>query len=337
MSDPTQETTMTTTPTGPVTDAMVGVAFSTWMSHDGTALCRMRLAIEAALSAMPADEPDDAAEPNSSEFTRLAEALDIQADRISDLASIVDAMPVAAPTTPEPDGFAEKIDRVLSEQWDSLNAMSQRIFDHDAALTELRERLDRLDGHTHELEMTWNGEVGSTTAPPDPTPPAVPDAMEDELDNLEDQINEACREITRERTTKVRLTPAPDVSDVALADLYDKAFHANYPQDLIDAINVLFGECIGVDGMVPPHEYDDEARRLIKAVRAYDVAHPTPAPDVPELPDAWWTYEITKRDGHIEAEIWLADADETILSGVGQSRTEALAAAIANATKDGGQ
>ncbi len=54
----------------------------------------------------------------------------------------------------------------------------------------------------------------------------------------------------------------------------------NHPQALIDAVAAVFAECIGVDGMVPMHEYDDEARRSITAVRDYDAQHPTPAPDV---------------------------------------------------------
>lgn len=117
-----------------------------------------------------------------------------------------------------------------------------------------------------------------------------------------------------------------------------------YPQGLIDAVATKLSEWDGKDNrrVVDGVTYHDlDAIAILDAVREH--AAPTPdgenalAVDVPELPDAWWTYEITKRDGHIEADIWLADEDETILSGVGASPTEALAAAIADAVSKGGE
>lgn len=135
---------------------------------------------------------------------------------------------------------------------------------------------------------------------PDPSSPAIA-AMLDEIHRLR---------------TALANTPAPDVSDEGLAEVFSSAVSSHSIAHWLSSPReqTIFG---------------------IQAVRQV-LASSTVAVDVPELPDAWWTYEITKRDGHLEADIWLADEDETILSGVGASPEEAIVAAIANATSEGG-
>ncbi len=69
---------------------------------------------------------------------RLAEATTKAIARVE---RRIDTLEAAEPTTPEPDGLAERINRIASGQWDSINAASQRLDDHDAALAWMRNEI----------------------------------------------------------------------------------------------------------------------------------------------------------------------------------------------------
>lgn len=145
MNNPTQETTMTTTPTGLITNEMVDAAMKARHQHSVTS-DGWPIVVRAMLAA---------------------------------------AMLAAPPTTPEPDGLAGRIERLEqydSIAFQRHGETAQRLIAHDAALAELRDGFDMLTSRvtTHGRRLDRVDPLPSIEDMRGILSPAMPDAVEDE-------------------------------------------------------------------------------------------------------------------------------------------------------------
>ncbi len=150
---------------------------------------------------------------------------------------------------------------------------------------------------------------------PDYTPEEIQRVFQ-ESDYWEEEYDKQRDENVRlkEELRQLKATPAPDVSDEALADLYDEAFHANYPH----------GASMGYN------------KRHLKAIRAVRQALACSSAAV-DVPDEFRHGRFTRFDGGIVVDLFRDHSNILNTRNHRRGTGPTLAAAIADARKDGGQ